>query len=110
MKDKAMNGALPFSLASSPLASKLAINRSLAIVEARRCLQCFDAPCTQACPVHIDIPGFVGRLAQNPIRIGALQFFVARNLRKSEEAGEVRSPKRIAIIGGGPSGLSCATA
>lgn len=27
-----------------------------AMVEANRCLYCFDAPCTQACPTHIDIP------------------------------------------------------
>ncbi|HUI09370.1 MAG TPA: FAD-dependent oxidoreductase [Bacteroidota bacterium] len=28
--------------------------------EAAKCLTCFDAPCTSACPAHIDIPGMIG--------------------------------------------------
>jgi dihydropyrimidine dehydrogenase (NAD+) subunit PreT len=27
--------------------------------EAERCLQCHDAPCTEACPAHIDVPAFI---------------------------------------------------
>jgi dihydropyrimidine dehydrogenase (NAD+) subunit PreT len=34
-----------------------------ALVEANRCLYCFDAPCTQACPTHINIPGFIKKIA-----------------------------------------------
>ena len=34
-----------------------------ALVEAHRCLYCFDAPCTAACPTHIDVPGFIKRIA-----------------------------------------------
>ena len=30
--------------------------------EAWRCLQCWDAPCTAACPVHVPIPEFIARL------------------------------------------------
>ena len=30
-----------------------------ALVEANRCLFCYDAPCTHACPTHIDIPRFI---------------------------------------------------
>ena len=30
-----------------------------AAVEAARCLFCFDAPCTAACPTHIDVPAFI---------------------------------------------------
>ncbi|WP_461867185.1 NADPH-dependent glutamate synthase [Thermococcus sp.] len=36
----------------------------LAVKEAERCLQCPAnyAPCIKGCPVHIDIPGFIGKL------------------------------------------------
>jgi dihydropyrimidine dehydrogenase (NAD+) subunit PreT len=32
-------------------------------IEANRCLFCYDAPCTHACPTHIDIPGFIKKIA-----------------------------------------------
>ncbi len=31
--------------------------------EAERCLFCFDAPCTYACPTSIDVPGFIRKIA-----------------------------------------------
>ncbi len=34
-----------------------------AIPEANRCLFCFDAPCTTACPTHIDVPRFIKKIA-----------------------------------------------
>jgi dihydropyrimidine dehydrogenase (NAD+) subunit PreT len=34
-----------------------------AIREANRCLYCYDAPCTQACPTHIDVPAFIRKIA-----------------------------------------------
>src|SRR5579875_195853 len=34
-----------------------------ALAEANRCLYCFDAPCTQACPTHIDVPRFIKKIA-----------------------------------------------
>jgi len=34
-----------------------------AIPEANRCLFCFDAPCMQACPTHIDVPRFIKKIA-----------------------------------------------
>jgi len=34
-----------------------------AVAEAYRCLFCFDAPCAQACPTHIDVPRFIKKIA-----------------------------------------------
>lgn len=36
----------------------------MAQLEAMRCLQCRKPACVEGCPVHIDIPGFIGRLAE----------------------------------------------
>jgi len=35
-----------------------------AIAEAKRCLQCSNPPCVKACPLHIDIPGFIKLIAE----------------------------------------------
>ncbi|MDE6218630.1 MAG: NADPH-dependent glutamate synthase, partial [Muribaculaceae bacterium] len=42
-------------------------NDSEAALEASRCLQCKLPRCVGQCPVHIDIPGFIGRLAEGDI-------------------------------------------
>src|SRR5215471_20540573 len=39
-----------------------------AVVEANRCLYCFDAPCTNACPTHIDVPRFIKKIATGNFR------------------------------------------
>src|SRR5690348_4432061 len=36
--------------------------RDEALAEATRCLYCFDAPCTRACPTHIDVPRFIRQI------------------------------------------------
>ena len=41
---------------------KPALSESAAIVEAGRCLFCYDAPCTDICPTHIDVPGFIKKI------------------------------------------------
>jgi glutamate synthase (NADPH/NADH) small chain len=43
-----------------------------AAVEAARCLFCHDAPCTEACPTGIDIPGFIRKIATGNTRGAAL--------------------------------------
>ena len=40
-----------------------AFDKQAAIPEANRCLFCFDAPCTSACPTHIDVPRFIKKIA-----------------------------------------------
>lgn len=120
-----------------------------ALKESMRCLSCYDPPCVEACPVHVDVAGFIRRvktgdlrgasrlLRENlffpntcalvcphlrfcegaccikdltgPIRIGALQHFVAEleeGTRSEEAVGE--KGKRVAIIGSGPAGLAAA--
>ena len=120
--------------------------------EARRCLQCKKAPCTKACPVEVDIPGFITRIIDkdyqgaigkikeknllpamcgrvcpqeglcekactlfkkyDPVAIGRLERFAADwELRKGNpESSRLPAPtgKRVAVIGSGPGGLSCA--
>jgi glutamate synthase (NADPH/NADH) small chain len=39
------------------------MSKSEALQEANRCLYCFDAPCTRACPTHIDVPAFIKKIA-----------------------------------------------
>jgi dihydropyrimidine dehydrogenase (NAD+) subunit PreT len=50
-----------------------------AAVEADRCLYCYDAPCTHACPTHIDIPRFIKKIATGNLR-GSAQTIFAANL------------------------------
>ena len=44
-----------------------ALSRQAALAEANRCLYCFDAPCAQACPTHINVPTFIHRIADGNI-------------------------------------------
>lgn len=123
-----------------------------AIQESARCLFCHDAPCTEACPSDIDIPGFIRKIASGNVR-GAAKTILSENImgntcgnvcpveelceqvcvkNTSEEKPVVigqlqryatdhvlenwmqlfkRAPvsdKKVAIVGGGPAGLSCA--
>ena len=43
------------------------MNDTEAYYEASRCLFCYDAPCMQACPTHIDIPLFIKQIHTNNI-------------------------------------------
>ncbi len=122
-----------------------------ALVEANRCVFCYDAPCTHACPTHIDIPRFIKKIAtgntlgsartileanllgatcsrvcpvqelcegacvlgaeHKPIMIGRLQRYAMdyvydRQIDVFPRASQ--TGKRVAIIGAGAAGLSCA--
>jgi len=123
-----------------------------ALLEANKCLFCHDAPCTIACPTHIDVPAFIKKIAtgnlrgsarvilepnpfghscaracpvevlcegacvlndrdEQPIKIALLQRhatdYVLERKLKLFQAGKPTG-KKIAIVGAGPAGLSCA--
>jgi glutamate synthase (NADPH/NADH) small chain len=44
-----------------------------AVVEADRCYFCHDAPCLEACPTGIDIPGFIRGIATGNLRGAAMK-------------------------------------
>jgi glutamate synthase (NADPH/NADH) small chain len=46
-------------------------------VEANRCLYCYDAPCTNACPTHIDVPSFIKKIASGNLHGSARVIFDA---------------------------------
>ena len=51
-----------------------------AVLEAERCLYCFDAPCATACPTHIDVPSFIKRIADGNLRGSARAILEANPL------------------------------
>ncbi|MEY8735477.1 NAD(P)-dependent oxidoreductase [Peribacillus frigoritolerans] len=71
---------------TSPLKGSLEINfqeaeRGLspreALEESNRCLYCYDAPCIQACPTGIDIPGFIKKIASGNFKGSAKTIMTA---------------------------------
>ena len=44
------------------------LDAQAALVEANRCLYCYDAPCAAACPTHIDVPRFIKKIASGNLR------------------------------------------
>ncbi|MDP2367988.1 NAD(P)-dependent oxidoreductase [Rhodoferax sp.] len=63
-----------FSDANPPLSG------AQALLEAERCLYCFDAPCASACPTHIDVPSFIRRIADGNLRGSARAILQANPL------------------------------
>jgi glutamate synthase (NADPH/NADH) small chain len=131
-------------------------NKTAAVVEANRCIFCYDAPCTKSCPTHIDVPKFIKQittdnvkgsahtilssnimgagcakvcpveklcegacvfnlLEEEPIQIARLQQYSTAKALENNWQLFKRKPfptdvgrKKVAIVGAGPAGLSCA--
>ncbi|HMK28016.1 MAG TPA: NAD(P)-dependent oxidoreductase [Chitinophagaceae bacterium] len=127
-------------------------NKTAAVVEANRCLFCYDAPCTKSCPTSINVPKFIKQITTDNVRGSAHTIFVSNILGAGcskvcpveklcegacvynlleEEPIQIarlqqystmmaldknwqlfeRKPsvgKKVAIVGAGPAGLSCA--
>ena len=50
-----------------------------ALAEANRCYFCYDAPCINACPTGIDIPGFIRAIATGNVG-GAAMTILQENI------------------------------
>ena len=129
----------------------LGYSKETAIDEAQRCLNCPNKFCVSGCPVGIDIPGFISKVAAedfegayeiitkssslpavcgrvcpqesqcegkcirgkkgDPVGIGRLERFVADWHNENSTAAPVKPESnghKVAVIGAGPSGLTCA--
>ena len=126
--------------------------RDAALVEANRCLYCYDAPCTKSCPTGIDVPKFIKQIASDNIKGSAHTILISNimgggcsrvcpveklcegacvyNLMEEEAIPIAKlqrystekamrekwplferkgsSGKKVAVVGAGPAGLSCA--
>jgi dihydropyrimidine dehydrogenase (NAD+) subunit PreT len=76
------------SNAGSDIASRFAevhpaFDPQAALVEANRCLYCFDAPCSSACPTHIDVARFIKKIATGNERGSAVTILEANILGAS---------------------------
>lgn len=49
----------------------LGYSKAQAVLEANRCLQCRKPPCIEGCPVEINIPGFIKKIAEGDIKSAA---------------------------------------
>ena len=129
----------------------LGYTAEMAMEEAGRCLDCPKKPCCSGCPVGIDIPAFIEKVAEGdfaaayevlsrsttlaavcgrvcpqesqcegqcvrgnkgePVAIGRLERFVAdwhRSQNLSTPTPAAPNGHKVAVVGSGPSGLTCA--
>src|SRR6516165_2873879 len=59
------------------------LTRQQALLEAARCLFCYDAPCIKACPTHIDVPSFIKKIATGNLKGSARVILTANILGQS---------------------------
>src|SRR5580704_457230 len=84
-----MGAAVPFVFEDHPEVARRfpdlhpAFDSDQALTEANRCLYCFDAPCSVACPTHIDVPRFIKKIATENLRGSALTILDANILGAS---------------------------
>ena len=48
-----------------------------AIMEANRCINCYDAPCAKLCPTHIDVPLFISQISSGNVKGSARTIFLS---------------------------------
>src|ERR1700691_1669765 len=53
--------------------------RDAALVDANRCLFCYDAPCTKSCPTGIDVPKFIQQITTDNLK-GSAHTILAANI------------------------------
>ncbi len=56
-----------------------ALTPNEAVIEASRCLFCYDAPCIHACPTHIDVPKFIRQIMEHNLK-GSAKTILSANI------------------------------
>jgi glutamate synthase (NADPH/NADH) small chain len=51
--------------------------KEAALVEANRCIFCYDAPCTKSCPTGINVPKFIKQITTDNIKGSAHTIFIS---------------------------------
>ncbi len=64
---------------STRFAEQVPFRPDEALIAASRCLFCFDAPCTRACPTGIDVPRFIRQILHHD-EIGAARTILEANI------------------------------
>ncbi len=66
------------------------LDAGAAAVAASRCHYCYDAPCVNACPTQIDIPGFIRKIGNGNMKGAAHDILSARSCVKVRACATIR--------------------